>query len=69
MTLTKKSQAIKWFGTATKLAEALGISSPSLCEWEEDLTPRRRNEIMGAAISAGLARFVPGAKIRRLEGE
>lgn len=65
--LKYKSQAVQWFGSQVAMARALGIGKSALCEWPEKLSQRQINEILGAAISNGLAKFVPYARIRNHE--
>ena len=49
-----KSEAIKIFGDVRKLAQALGITPQAVYLWEERLSERRENEIIGAAFRLGL---------------
>jgi len=67
MKLKNKSQAVLWFGSNQSVAAALGIAKSSFSEWPEKLTQRQVNELLGAAVSSGLAKFVPLARIRRME--
>ena len=41
----KKSKAIKYFGSSSKLAKKLNISKQSISQWGEDVPPRRAFEI------------------------
>jgi hypothetical protein len=66
MTNKLKSQFVPWFGSKADTARALGITRASFQEWPEELTQRQVNELMGAAISEGLAKFVPYSHIRKL---
>ncbi len=50
-----KDDAIRVFGSQTKLAAALGISPQAVFQWPETLTPRQANEVLGAAIRSGVA--------------
>lgn len=48
--LTKR-QAISIFGSlARDLSQALGITDAAICKWPDQLTARRTNEVLGAAI-------------------
>ncbi|RXJ70762.1 Cro/Cl family transcriptional regulator [Veronia nyctiphanis] len=40
-----KSDAIKFFGNQTKLAEALGITNSSISQWGEHVPPLRAFQI------------------------
>ena len=50
----KKSEAIKIFGSVRELANALGITPQAIYLWDEDLSERRENEIIGTAFKLGL---------------
>ena len=50
----KKSEAIKIFGSVRELANALGITPQAIYLWDEDLSQRRENEIIGTAFRLGL---------------
>lgn len=41
----KKADAVKYFGGVGKLADALGIASPSVSEWGERVPPLRQFQI------------------------
>ena len=47
--MLKKSEAVKMFGQGQLLAEALGVTPGAVGHWDETLTERRVNEIVGAA--------------------
>lgn len=50
-----KQDAIKLFGGVGKLAKALGVTSQAISLWADgELSVRRSNEVMGAAIRAGI---------------
>ena len=49
-----KTQAAAIFGSATQLAETLGITKGAVSQWPEILTQRQQDEVMGAAIRLGL---------------
>ena len=49
-----KSEAIKIFGDVRKLAQALGITPQAVYLWDEELSERRENEIIGTAFKLGL---------------
>ncbi|PKY11815.1 hypothetical protein B1757_02305 [Acidithiobacillus marinus] len=46
----RKATAIKMFGTATALADVLGVSKQSLTVWQEVLTTRQTDQVIGAAL-------------------
>ena len=50
----KKSEAINIFGSVRELANALGITPQAISLWDEDLSERRENEIIGTAFRLGL---------------
>ena len=50
----KKSEAINIFGSVRELANALGITPQAIYLWDEDLSERRENEIIGTAFKLGL---------------
>ena len=41
----KKSKAISYFGSSSKLARKLGISKQSISQWGDDVPQRRAYEI------------------------
>jgi hypothetical protein len=45
----KKNEAIKLFGTASKLARAVGISRQGINNWPDDLTNKQIDRVIGAA--------------------
>ena len=49
-----KTEAVKIFGSVRELANALGITPQAIYLWEEDLSERRENEIIGTAFKLGL---------------
>ena len=56
-----KHDAITLFGGVSKLASELGITSQAVSLWKDgDLPKRRANEVLGAAIRAGLLDSAPG---------
>ena len=51
-----KSDAITIFGSAPKLAAALGITRQAVYQWPDNLDQRLTDEIIGAALRLGLMR-------------
>ena len=49
-----KTEAVKIFGSVRELANALGITPQAIYLWDEDLSERRENEIIGTAFKLGL---------------
>lgn len=49
-----KTEAIKLFGNVRELAKALGITPQAIYLWDEELSERRENEIIGTAFKLGL---------------
>lgn len=50
-----KQDAIRLFGGVGKLARALGVTSQAVSLWADGELPQRRvNEIVGAAMRAGI---------------
>lgn len=47
---TKKSQVVRIFGSSAKLARKLGVSRQCVDQWDENLTERRQNELIGVTI-------------------
>ena len=45
-----KQEAIKLFGTATKLARAIGICPQAVYQWPEVLTPLLNDRVMAAMM-------------------
>lgn len=58
----KKSEAIKIFGSVRELANALGITPQAIYLWDEDLSERRENEIIGTAFKLGLLKKMTNRK-------
>lgn len=54
-----KSQAIKIFGNASRLAEALGVTPGAISQWPDDLDVAKTQRVIGAAMQKGLADRVP----------
>lgn len=54
MELRTKHDALKLFGSYTAMADALGVNKSAISQWEDDLTQRRIDELMGAALRLGL---------------
>lgn len=52
--MKRKSEAVKLFGSVTKLGQALGISSQAVSQWPEQLPQRYIDQIRGAALRLGL---------------
>lgn len=55
----KKADAIKYFQSASKLANALGITRMSITQWGEDIPQRRAFEIERITGGALKADFTP----------
>lgn len=53
MNLTKP-QAVAIFGTATALADALGLTKGAISQWPEALDTQRTAAVIGAAVQRGL---------------
>ncbi len=51
-----KQEAIKLFGTATKLARAIGICPQAVYQWPEVLTPLLNDRVIAAMTRAVQAR-------------
>jgi hypothetical protein len=49
-----KTQAAAIFGNYARLGKALGVTRGAINQWPEKLNTRQQNEVMGAAIRAGL---------------
>ena len=54
--LATKTEAATMFGSARKLAAALGITPAAVSAWPEVLTQRQADEVNGAALRLGLIR-------------
>jgi len=48
-----KQNAIDIFGSASKLAKALGITRQAVSQWDDNLSLRRIDEVTGAAYRLG----------------
>ncbi len=48
-----KSEAIKIFGNASKLALAVGLSRSRISQWDDRLTQEQTDRVMGAALRLG----------------
>ena len=59
--MTKK-EAVKIFGSVRELANALGITPQAIYLWDEDLSERRENEIIGTAFKLGLLKKMTNRK-------
>ncbi|MDO6525420.1 Cro/CI family transcriptional regulator [Motilimonas sp. 1_MG-2023] len=55
----QKTDAIKHFGSANKLANALGITRMSITQWGDEIPPRRAFEIERITHGALKADFNP----------
>ncbi len=51
----KTSDAISFFGNKTNLANALGVTHSAICQWGEEVPPRRAYQI--ERISKGKLKF------------
>lgn len=49
----KKSDAIKLFKRAYKLAEAVGVTPGAVSQWPEELPQQKVDMIVGAAVRLG----------------
>jgi hypothetical protein len=49
----KKSEAIKLFSRAYKLAEAVGVTPGAVSQWPEELPQQKVDMIVGAAVRLG----------------
>lgn len=49
-----KTDAIRLFGTQAALGRALGLSRGRISQWDEELTQRQADLVMGAALRLGL---------------
>lgn len=49
----KKSTVIRVFGSASRLADAIGVSKQAISLWPDELTTRQTNEVVGAMLRAG----------------
>lgn len=58
-TAMKKKQAIKVFGSASKLARGLGYTRGWISQWCDELTQKQSDMIVGAAIRLKLAKSLP----------
>ena len=45
-----KTEAIRMFGTATRLARAIGITPQAVYQWPEVLTPALNDRVMAAMM-------------------
>jgi DNA-binding transcriptional regulator YdaS (Cro superfamily) len=54
-----KQQAVGIFGTATALADALGITKGAVSQWPDDLDTQRTAAVIGAAVQSGRADRIP----------
>lgn len=48
-----KSDAIKIFGKAARLAEAIGVTPSAVSQWGEELSQQQADRILGAAVRVG----------------
>ena len=46
----KKTDAIKKFGSATKLARAIGITPQAVVQWPDELTPAIEDRVIAAIV-------------------
>ena len=46
----KKSDAISKFGSATKLARAIGITPQAVIQWPEELSPALEDRVIAAIV-------------------
>lgn len=49
----KREQAASLFGNLVLLGKALGITPSAISQWQETLTIRQQDEVIGAAIRTG----------------
>lgn len=48
-----KQQAISYFGSAAKLARALGISTAAVSQWPDEISQAQADRVIGAALRLG----------------
>ena len=48
----KKTDAISKFGSATKLARAIGITPQAVIQWPEELSPALNDRVIAALVRA-----------------
>jgi hypothetical protein len=54
VSIKTKTQAAAIFGNYSRLGRALGVTKGAISQWPEKLNTRQQNEVMGAALRAGL---------------
>ncbi|MBO2582512.1 Cro/CI family transcriptional regulator [Shewanella algae] len=54
----KTSDAISHFGSKTNLANALGVTHSAVCQWGEEVPPRRAYQL--ERITKGKLKYVEG---------
>ena len=49
----KKTDAIRLFGTAAELARSVGLTRGRISQWDEALTQKQADLVVGAALRLG----------------
>ena len=49
----KKTDAISKFGSATKLARAIGINPQAVVQWPDELSPAIEDRVIAAIVRSG----------------
>jgi UTP--glucose-1-phosphate uridylyltransferase len=50
----RKSEALKIFGSQTRLADALGLGRSAVSQWPDELNLKQSDQVLGAALRLGL---------------
>ncbi len=50
----RKSEALQIFGSQTRLADALGLGRSAVSQWQDELSLKQSDQVLGAALRLGL---------------
>ena len=62
MDIKTRSDAINLFGGVKNLADVIGITKGAVSQWDETLTTRQIDEVIGAGVRLGLFSISPTPK-------
>ena len=67
--MTKNYAKYLFGGSITKLAKAVGVSRQHIYTWDDELTDKQQDSVIGAAFRLGVLTVEPQAGLLRKESE